>query len=855
MDISAKIREFIAAMRWAAVMAWRDSRGRRRLLLLFTLSIVFGIGALVAISSFRHNLEHSIDLHARSLLGADLALKSRRPFSEEVEGFIASLGGDQAREVRFRSMAWFPEQGQTRLVQVRALEGDFPFYGQIETAPPGVDFRDGQQPLALVEDSLLVQYDVRPGDTVRLGEIHFTIAGGLLRVSGESDMVGVFAPRIYIDKRYLAETGLMQRGSVSRHRVYFAFEGGLDEERKIRLEEARRDLLAEERVRVDTVERRRRRVGRVLDNLYDFLNLVGFIALLLGGLGVAGAVQIYLREKLDTVALLRCLGSSMARAFAVYLIQVTAMGLVGAVTGAALGVAVQFLLPWVLGPFLPFQAEVFVSWSTVAVSVVFGWVTVVLFAFIPLLSIRRITPLRALRANVENPHALRRDPWFWAVTGLIAVLALGFCLAGASRPAYGFGFAGALAGSLLFLSGLAWALRWVLRRYCPKSWPYSWRQGLSNLYRPNNRTLFLTVTLGMGVFLVFTLFLARDLLLHEIEISGSGEQPNLVFFDIQPDQLEEVRELVAGEGYTVETVPVVTMRIAEINGRTIKEIKNDPSRKIGSWALNWEYRSTFRGELIETEELLEGRFTAKWNGEGAVPVSVEESIAESLQIKQGDELVFDVQGIPIKTRVSGIRKVDWHRLRPNFYMVFPLGVLEEAPAFYALVTRVPDRNALAALQRQVVQAHPNISAIDLSLALETINSILDRAAFVVRFMAAFTIATGLVVLAGAVITSRYQRVCESVLLRTLGASGNLIRRIMAVEYLLLGFLGGIAGLALSAAGGWALARFVFELDFVYSWGPAIMALLILMGLTLLIGLANSRGIASHPPLEILRQEG
>ena len=843
-------------MRWAAVMAWRDSRGRRRLLFLLILSIVFGIGALVAISSFRHNLESSVDLHARSLLGADLALKSRRPYSEKVEKFITAMGGEQAREIRFRSMAWFPKQRRTRLVKVRALEGNFPFYGRIETAPAGVDFRNEREPLALVEENLMVQFDVQPGDSVRLGETEFKIAGGLLRVSGESEMVGVFAPRIFIDKRYLEETGLMQRGSVNRHRVYFAFEGGLDDERKDRLEEAKGDLLAAERVRVDTVEQRRRRVGRVLDNLYDFLNLVGFIALLLGGLGVAGAVQVYLREKLQTVAILRCLGSSNVRTYTIYLIQIAVTGLVGAAMGAALGVAVQFLLPWVLGSFLPFDIEVFVSWPTVFMSVVFGWATAVLFAFIPLLSIRRVTPLRALRANVENPHVLHRDPWFWAVATLITALALGFCLARTSRLAYGFGFAGSLAGSLLILSVFALVLRWMLWRYIPKSWPYAMRQGLSNLYRPNNRTLFLTITLGMGAFLVFTLFLVRGLLLHEISVSGSGEQPNLVFFDVQPDQLEEVRRIIAdADDPLIETVPIVTMRISEVRGRTVKELKGDPLDEIESWALNWEYRSTFRDSLIDTEELSAGQFITRWDGRGTVPVSLEESIAEALQVKVGDELVFDVQGMQIITRVSGIRKVDWHRLRPNFYMVFPLGVLEEVPASYALVTRVPDRIALGSLQSQVVEALPNVSAIDLSLALETINSILDRAAFVIRFMAGFTIATGLVVLAVAVTASRYQRVSESVLLRTLGASGNLIRRIMAIEYILLGFLGGVAGLALAAAGGWALARFVFELDFVYSWTEALIALLIMMGLTLLTGLANSRGIASHPPLEILRQEG
>ena len=853
MDVKKRTERLNGSFRWLVRMAWRDSRGQRRMLFLFTLCIVFGIGALVAISSFRHNLEEAIDLHSRSLLGADLSIRGRRSFSDKAEKIFSTLGGEQSREVRFRTMAYFPQQGKTRLIQARALEGAFPFYGEIESTPDNVDFLSTDTPVALVEDSLMIQYQVQSGNTVKLGGMAFTIVGSLRRISGESGVAGIFAPRVFIAKKWLDATGLIKPGSMARHKIYFKLPHEID---TAFLENAEKGIFAEERLSYDTVKKRKRNISEVLDNLFDFLNLVGFVALLLGGMGVAGAVQIYLREKLNTVAVLRCLGSRISQAFGIYLLQIVIVGLIGSALGAALGMTVQFLLPWVMSPFLPFDVHVFISFGNVFLSFAFGWLISLLFAFIPLLTIRKITPLHALRVSFENPHLLRHDPWFWTVSIIIASITLGFCFTQTSQLRYGLGFAGGLAGSLLFLSGLSIGLIWVLRNYFPKKWPYVLRQGLSNLYRPNNRTVFLIVTLGMGAFLIFTLYLCQGLLLRQVASWDAEDQPNMVLFDIQPDQIDGVTAIIDDAGYSlIETVPIVTMRISKINGRTIPEIKADPESKTETWALNWEYRSTYRNHLIDTEKLVEGKITGETDGKEPIPVSVEESIAKALEIKLGDHILFDVQGIPIETRVDSVRKVDWQKMRTNFYVVFPHGILEEAPTFYAIVTKVPDRIATVGLQELIVNKFPNVSAIDLSLVIETVTSILDRVAFVIRFIATFTIATGLVVLAGAIITSRYQRIRESVLLRTLGASSRFIRGIMAIEYLLLGTLASIAGVTLSLIATWALARFVFKLPYDINSLSLPVAMIMICLLTLITGLANSRGIARHPPLAILREEG
>ena len=366
-------------------MAWRDSRGQRRKLALFALCIVFGIAALTAIRSFKHNLEVIIEKESRSLLGADLRLSSLRDFDTAAETFIASLGGQQTGEVRFRSMAFFPKGNQTRLVQIRALDGPFPFYGEMQTIPRSAAsrFLSGQIPLAVVEEGLAVQFNLEPGDTMRLGAATFTIAGALRKVSGEAEIRGLFTPRVYIHRSYLEETGLIQRGSLTSYRVYFRFRDGLTPALNERLEKARKGVLAESRVRVDTVEKRKRRIGRTMDNLYSFMNLIGFVALILGGIGVAAGVQVYLKDKLATVAVLRCLGVEFRFAFGIYFLQVLVVGFMGAVQGALLGVLVQVFVPSLLSGFLPFEVEVFLSWRSIVLSLLFGWGLTALFALIP----------------------------------------------------------------------------------------------------------------------------------------------------------------------------------------------------------------------------------------------------------------------------------------------------------------------------------------------------------------------------------------------------------------------------------------------------------------------------------------
>lgn len=849
-------------IRWWLVMAWRDSRRHRLSLLCFTLAMVSGVGALVAVNSFTRNLESTLEEKARTLLGADLLIASNQPFPEVMEAFFREVGGAQSRQTRFASMAYFPEIRQSRLVAVRGIEGGYPYYGEIDTEPEGIRIQDRADAVAIVDASLMAQFGLEVGDPIRIGNVEFSILGRLLKTPGETAIEGIFSPRIYVPYRYVEATDLIRVGSIAYYNVFFQFEDGLDPGLLERLESKEAAWMEKYQVWYDTVETRREEAGRILENVNRFLSLVGFVALILGAVGIAGAIQLYLKQKIDSVAVLRCLGATNRDASAIFLLQAGFLGFIGALLGGVLGVAIQQALPWVLNPFIPLDdIEVFLAWPAIWGGVGFGWAFTLLFLFIPLIPISNIAPLRALRASIEPPATSWRNPRIVVLWLLIVLTTTGFALwQTRDTPLYGLVFVGGLGLVLSILSGLAFLLRAGLRRLPLKAYSFSWRQGLANLYRPQNRTVYLVTTLGMGLFLLYTLHLTERALVNEGSFNNAADSPNLVLFDIQPYQEQDILQLLEDRGLPIlGHAPVVTMNLQRVNGKTIRELEaleEAGEMDLERWALFQEYRTTYRDSLSPEAKLVKGSFTprASLDSGKPVPISVEKEVVRGLDLELGDQLVFNVQGFSIETVVDSIREVDWNSLNPNFLVVFPRGVLEQAPTFYVTATRVDSPEALGELQRDVVSLHANVVAIDLERALQSIGEILDRVSFVIRFMAGFTVVTGLILLIISVMTSRYQRVKESVLLRTLGASGNQIRQIIAIEYALTGTLAGLVGGGLALLASSALAHFVFQVVPVVSIPEFLGVLMGFALLTTLVGLLNSRGIAGHPPLEVLRKD-
>ncbi|WP_229216954.1 ABC transporter permease [Dyadobacter luteus] len=837
---------------WLLKMAWRDSRKNRSRLLLFISSIILGIAALVAIYSLGENLRDNIDSQAATLIGADLALYSGKPLDDKTAKLVNQLGTERSEERSFASMVVFAKNGGNRLAQVKALKGNYPYYGELETTPgeAGKTFRNKRE--ALVDQTLMLQYGAQVGDSIRIGEVSFAIAGILQKAPGQTGITSTVAPSVYIPMDYLDQTGLMQKGSRVAYRYYIKYAPGTDVEALV---EKRKDDFEKADLDYRTVESQKEDTGRSFRDLTRFLTLVGFVALLLGCIGVASAVYIYIREKLKSIAVLRCLGVKAYQAVLIFMIQIVGIGFLGSVIGAVLGAVIQQFLPIVIKDFLPFELTTDISWLSIGQGVVIGTLISILFSLPPLLSIRKVSPLNVLRSNADEVKS-EKDPITWLLYGLIVLFVFGFAWLQMQSWMQALIFTGSILAAFAVLYLTALLLINLTRRFFPTSWSYLWRQGLANLFRPNNQTAILIVSIGLGTSLICTLLFTQDILLTRVNLSTSGNQPNIVLFDIQPGQKEQVLKIAQSHKIPVnQSVPIVNMRLEEVNGKTAADFQKDTTDKQSARIFGREYRVTFRDSLTKAEKITEGKWQGIYTENGTpVPISVEQGFATRSRIKLGDTLTFNVQGTIMQTIVGSLRDVNWGEVQTNFLVVFPNGVLEEAPQFHVMLTHVPDAASSARFQQAIVQAFPNISIIDLALVLRVLDEIFGKIGFVIRFMAGFSILTGIIVLIASVLISKYQRLQESVLLRTLGASRKQIFAITALEYFFLGALAALTGILLSLGGSWALATYSFEAEFSLALLPVVGLFLAVSLLTVLIGLLNSRGILSQPPLEVLRQE-
>ena len=837
---------------WYYRVAWRDARHNLLKLALALACVVVGVACIVAALSFRDNLTASTREQSKSLLGADLALESREPFSPEAEALIRSIGGDQSREVAFSSMAFFPEAGAARLVQVRALSGNFPYYGKLETAPAEArdQFRTGAN--AVVDETLMLQFNVRPGQMIKIGDQEFHIAGKLRKIPGESIAFSLINPRVYVGLNSLDQTPLLQRGSLVRYRVLFKLDPRLDVDQLVQKMAPQLEQL---HLQFDTVQRRTTAVSRAMENLARYLGLAVFVAVLLAGVGIASGVHVYAKEKSAPVALLRCVGATAAETVWIYVLQILAVALLGSCIGAVVGIGLQGLLPFALKDFLPVIASIYPTAKAVLSGIGVGLGIGLVFALLPLLTLRNISPLLALRFAFEETRP-RGDPWAWTIALFLVMAVLGVAAGLTDRWVHGGWFTAGVIIAFAWLTLTARAASALVKRLVARSLPFGWRQGLANIHRPNNQTTAVMLAIGLGTFLLVTLFNVQKTLLDEVARKGGHNEPNLVFFDIQTSQRSAVRDLIKSFAVRVrEEVPVITLRLTAVKDRPVEELRSDPKQTISRWALRREYRVTYRSGLGPSERVIAGTWRPRvYAGTPVIPVSLEKSIAETLRVGIGDHLQFDLQGVSLLTQVSSIREVDWQRLEPNFFVIFPEGVLEEAPQFYAFVTRTGSSEDSALLQRAVVERFPNVSMIDLTLVLNTLDAILGRVSAAVRFIALFILLAGFFVLGSAILSRRSQRLKENVLLKTLGAPRRQIVTIVFAEYLFLSGIASLTGVVLAAIASWALGFYFLGVSFSFSAWPAAIIMVVTMGATATLGILGCWGIFSRSALEALRAE-
>lgn len=835
---------------WLLKMAWRDGKSSWQKLMLFMASIVLGIAAVVSIQSFSLNLKSNIALQSKSLMGSDFKIDSNKAPNERVLAIIDSLGGANAKEINFASMAAFPNHNGTKLVRVRGIAGGFPFYGSMETNPETAATTYQKLETALVDATVMLQFSLKVGDSIKIGNTTLPIGGALKSVPGSSSLFSSMAPPVIIPYSYIETSGLVQTGSRLDYEFYFVSKPETDLDL---LDEAIDSALDAEDADLDIHTSTSQRLGRRYDNFGKFLNLVAFIALLLGCVGIASAVHIYIKEKLKSVAILKCLGASKKQTFLIYLIQIGFIGLIGGIIGTLSGILLQQLFPLLLEGLLPVDVQIALAPQAIIMGILLGVFMSILFALYPLIGTIYISPLQALRIQ-ENTNQKSKKAGLIVLVAIFSFIFLfAYWLLKDLRYALAFLFGIVITFSIL--GGIAHMLMKVIKKYFPHSWGFIARTSLLNLYRPQNQTLILVLTIGVGSFLISTLYFSKNLLLSQASIEAKTNSANMILLDIQNEQTEDVAATIVSNSHEViDNIPIVTMRINSISGKTVNDIRKDSTYKINNWILDHEFRVTYRDALIASETIEFGEFTSTATTNDIVPISVSENFAKDANVDIDDTITFNVQGVLIDTKVGSIRSVDWSRMQLNFNVLFPKGVLENAPQFRVLSTHVPNEQASAILQQALVNKFPNVSVLDLRQILNVVEKLLDKIGWIINFMAFFSILTGIIVLMGAVRTSKHQRIKESVLLRTLGAKSNQILKIITLEYIYLGIIGSFTGIILSLISSQFLALWIFKTPFTPSLIPFTVLFPFITLLVLTIGLSNTRSVIKNPPLKVLRKE-
>ena len=838
--------------RFVAAMLWRELRASWKRLLLFLLSISAGVGGMVTVKSFGYGLEETIRLEARTLMASDLRMSSQRPFSAEERAALKELEAGGARStlsIHFVAMALAPSNGQVRLVEVRAVGAEYPFYGKVRTTS-GRPFRELlNDDTVLVHPTVLSHFKLGPGDPLRIGQRTLRIAGSIETEPDRPVQILSFGPRVLMTLEAAQTTGLTGPLSRIHYNALIKLPPGDD---PVATAKGLRARLPERLSVIRTYDESQPRVQRFLGRLTDYLNLLGLAALILGGIGVAGAIRVFMGQKLDTLAILKCLGATSSQLFAVYLSMAVLLGAVGSLAGAALGLSLQGVLAGLLSDFLPVSFGFAFSWRALAQGVGLGMLTTLWFAFPPLLLARRVPPARVFRRQVESAPE-RSGRWrqlaFTVLSALVLVGALTLLEVGFGRLATI--ALGGLVGTFVALHLAAWSLLALLQRL-PKPASFALKQGLSGLYRPGNQSASVVVSLGLGVLLMLAVFLIQGDLLRQVASNSPNDQPNLFFIDIQEGQRQTFRDTVVGSGHRdPELIPIVRARLRALNDKPLRldDIADPDIKRI----LSFEYAMTYRGELVEGEEIVAGAFRPGASP-GGPEVSVAEWWSERVGMGVGDSVTLDVQGIPVRAVINSVRRIDWGSRRANFSFVFMPGVLEKAPKVFVAGLSVREPEARVALQQKVVARLPNVSVIDAESIFSLVQGIMDRIAVVIQFMAAFSIAVGVVILIGAIATTKFQRIREAVLLKTLGATRWVVAKVLATEYLVLGGLAGLVGVLAAGGFSWGLVTFVFEGRWDFSLPPYLAAWALTTVLILATGLINSLDVLMKKPLDVLREE-
>jgi putative ABC transport system permease protein len=843
-------------MRFAIRMAVRELRASWRRLILFFLCIAVGVGGIVLLRSVVQNVRVAMARDARSMVAADVTLSTSRPWDEKARATIEQrlaavqvLARAEGVEANTMVRPVDERRAVTKMAEVRGVQPAYPLYGTVEL--------EGGRPYshallkghgALVRPELLAQLELRVGDEILIGTGRFTVRGVIVSEPGRRVSGFSFAPRILVDAADLETTGLLGFGSRASRDIQLK----LPERFVAPLVTQLRADLRGRFVNVRSFRGTEDRVGEDLMRAENYLSLVGLVIVILGGIGVSSVTRVFVQQKVRSVAILKCLGATSRQVFAAYLAQAILLGAVGCVLGVGLAAAGLAALPGLFAD-QPGVASVSADMTASAVvqGIAIGLLIAVLFSAVPLLDVRRVKPSLLLR---ESVRAGGRDWVGWgAMAALLAALvAIASWQAGSIRIGLAVSVGLAAVAVVLTLAGAAF-IRSV--RPLASSRIVALRHAVLRLTRPGNQTRAVLLSVGLGAFFIVGVRSLQANLLDQFSVTLGGDAADMFLIDVQPAQSEDVARLL--EALTgappPPAIPVLRARVTAVSGDGAdRPAGAEGERREG---LRREFTVTWRDRLQPNERVVEGRF---WGGgrTDTPEVSIEESLRDRSGIRLGDVVRFDVLGREISARVTSVRAVDWRDARQGGFMfVFRPGPLDQAPGTFVAPVRGPSNPAARArLQRGVVDRFPNVSVIDLREILQIVERVIANVTLAVSVVGGLVLFVGGLILVGSVSMTRFQRIYEVAIFRTLGAGTRLLTLITALEYGVLGVIAGAIGSTAAVALTYVVSRYALNIP----WSPRLPISAVGMAVTALVvcavGLAASADILRRRPLGSLRSE-
>ncbi|MGC2854853.1 ABC transporter permease [Novispirillum sp. DQ9] len=820
------------ALAWR--LARRELRGGLRGFRIFLACLALGVFAIVAAGSTNRAIHAGLERDGQALLGGDIELSTTadRPLSAELREYLGRHG--TLADLRgLRAMAGAPTTPDRQLVEVKAVDGAYPLYGTVQLDPaqplhPALERQGDGAWGAVVDPSMALRLGLAVGDRFTLGDADFVISALITREPDRVATAFTFGPRVMVSRAALEATGLIQPGSLVTTSAKLRIEDGTTAQALARAIERDRPG---EGWRVRTTDSAAPGLERFLDQITQFLTLVGLTALLVGGIGVANAVRAFIDGRAETIAVLKCLGAPSRLVFQTYLVQIGALTGLGVAIGLVAGALMPFLAGSLLAQVLPVEARVALYPQPLLEGLAFGVLTALVFGLWPLAR-TRFVPAAGLFRGLLEPADVRWPGWSVALGvggGVVALIAL--AIGTAPRPDLAAWFVLGGFGAYLLFRGAA-ALVMMGGRAANGDGRPALRLALTNLRRPGAPTPTVVLSLGLGLSVLVAVALVEGNLDRQVNERMPETAPAFFFIDIQPDQLDGFRRAIAGlpESRIVDQADMVRGRIVALNGTPVDESSVAPEAQ---WAVRGDRGLTTTRTARDLEHVVAGDWWPEDHA-GEPLISLVEGVARGLGVGIGDTVTVNVLGREVTGRIANLREVDWSTLSMNFSFIFSGNALAGAPRTWIATVAVPPGGE-ARVERAVAEAAPNASAIRVREALESVNQIIAAAAQAVRAAAAITLVAGVLVLSGAIAAGRRRRVYEAVVLKVLGAVRADVLRAYLLEYGLMGAATGIIAAGVGTVAAWGTLVFVMRAQWVFL--PQVVAATVVgcIALTLALG--------------------